>query len=115
MKNKLHFSLLFTLSNVATASSTIDTVLLDIDPCALPIEDARSHQCSYQNKPFVYKKSIWENDNEAPDLVLNFWDGTRLASDKEWQQMDLNSKMLNQKRNECARRDEVSCIIFDND
>ncbi|MDN3680834.1 hypothetical protein QWZ04_10930 [Vibrio tapetis subsp. quintayensis] len=115
MNNKMNVSLLLLLSNTAIASSNSDTVLLEFDPCTLPIEDARSHQCSFKNKPFVYKKSVWERDKKSPEVLLDFWDGTRLVSDQEWQQMDINSKVLNQKRNECARRDEFDCVVFDKD
>ncbi|SON52151.1 hypothetical protein [Vibrio tapetis] len=115
MKDKLNVALLLVLSSSALASSNIDSVLLESSPCTLPSDDVRSHQCSYQNKPFVYEKSIWEDEDESSEVLLDFWDGTRLVSDKEWQSMDINRKVLNQKRNECARRHEVDCVVFDKD
>ncbi|WP_157097653.1 hypothetical protein [Photobacterium sp. J15] len=40
---------------------------------------------------------------------------TRYVEDDEWQSMSIEERVLNERRNECAARDDGTCIIFEND
>jgi len=40
---------------------------------------------------------------------------TRYADDQEWKAMDMQEKVLNERRNACAIEGNGACIIYDND
>lgn len=109
MKYPFALTLLCMVSPFSHAESMLQ------DPCKLPIEHSNSHLCKDIGQRFNSEQSKWQEDKEEPNLTLDFWDGTRAASDNEWQKMDIEDKVLYEKRNECARNDEVECVIFDND
>jgi len=40
---------------------------------------------------------------------------TRYVEDREWQSMSIEERVLNERRNECAIRNDGTCMIYNDD
>ncbi|WP_145997847.1 hypothetical protein [Vibrio sp. vnigr-6D03] len=69
---------------------------------------------SKKENGFEYEGSIWESD-ESDEPLITFMDRGRSPTDSDWEAMDIEDKVLNEQRNDCARRDANDCIIYEND
>ncbi|BCL69258.1 hypothetical protein TUMSATVNIG1_12010 [Vibrio nigripulchritudo] len=102
-----------TISIISTAQA--NSILYD--SCERNSHASTSVNCEDESKAsndFEYEGSIWESD-DSDEPLITFVDRGRSPDDKEWEIMNIEDKVQNEKRNECANRSYGECIIYEND
>ncbi|WP_104398811.1 hypothetical protein [Vibrio penaeicida] len=115
MNRNLFAALLLVLSSQIPSLVHANSILYDsCDRNSHAFSSANCNEDAKKESGFEYEDSIWKSD-ETDEPLITFTDRGRSPADNDWEAMDIEDKVLNEKRNDCARREANDCIIYEND